>query len=87
MWIPQYKKVLEKMCVEVLKVVRRGVSEVEKECFRSQEGLVERQSEVRREGTGGNPRCKGNCDEGTEGDRKREGEFIVRCILSTEKKN
>ena len=62
------------------------MSEVEKECFRSQEGLVERQSEVHREGTGGNSRCKGNCDEGTEGDRKREGEFVVRCPKYREKK-
>ena len=75
------------MCVEVLKLVREGVLEVEKECFRSQEGLVERQSEVNRDGTGGNPRCKGNCDERTEGDRKRESEFVVQCILSTAKRN
>ena len=63
-----------------MRVVREGVMEVEKECFKSQEGLVEKQSEVDREGKGGSPGCEGNCNE------KRESGF-VRCILRTEKKN
>lgn len=63
-----------------MKVVTEGVTEVEKGCFKSQEGLVERQPEVDREGKGGSPGCGGNCDE------KRES-GIVRCILRIEKKN
>ena len=77
---PQYKKILKRVCAGVMKVVRKVVLEVEKVCFKSQEGLVERQSEANREGTGGNPRGEGNCDE-RKGDRKRKSDFVVRCII------